>query len=90
MIVHATRSQIESLKNSIIWKDIVRELRSWEQTFPDEIDSIVRNAEEENPSSANVLMHIGCITGRKDTIALIIGILDTFLSLKQMEVSKDE
>ena len=84
--INATLDQIEGLKESIIWKDIVRELKSWQKGFNMEMMSIVDNAESNNPSTASVLMHMGDLNGRQKAVDYFISILDVFKDLKLEEI----
>ena len=84
--INATLDQIEGLKESIIWKDIVRELRNWKKGFNMEMESIVDNAESNNPSTASVLMHMGDLNGRQKAVDYFISILDVFTDLKREEI----
>ena len=81
IVVNATRDQIEDFKESILWKDIVRELSSWKKGFEYEMMSIVGNSLNDNPSTASVLMHIGDINGRVMAIDYVLNLLDVFLSI---------
>jgi len=84
--INATLDQIEGLKESIVWKDIVRELRNWKKGFNMEMESIVDNAESNNPSTASVLMHMGDLNGRQKAVDYFISILDVFTDLKREEI----
>uniref|UniRef100_A0A6H1ZBP1 Uncharacterized protein n=1 Tax=viral metagenome TaxID=1070528 RepID=A0A6H1ZBP1_9ZZZZ len=88
MIVNATRSQIESFKESILWQDINRELDFWTEGFAREQDAIVDNASSNNPSTAAVLLHYGDINGRKKAVNYFAQILDVFLDV--LEEKKDD
>jgi len=84
--INATLDQIEGLKESIIWKDIVRELKAWKKGFNMEMMSIVDNAESTNPSTASVLMLMGDLNGRQKAVDYFISILDVFKDLKKEEI----
>lgn len=88
MSVRATRQQVESLKESLLWDDILRELEVWKIGFEREMMSIVDNAEEDSPSTASVLMHIGDIHGRVKAVDYMASILDVFL--ETIEIQKEE
>ena len=79
--LRTTRGEIEDFKNSIIWKDIKAELGKWLKMCRIEQDGIVQDAEENNPSTATVLLHIGDINGRKKAINFILEMPDMFLSI---------
>ena len=79
--VNATKDQIEDLKSSVIWNDLVNELETWKQGFALERDAIVDNAETENPSTASVLLHMGDLNGRVKTVDYMLSIPDVFLSI---------
>jgi len=88
IVVHATKAQIEEFKESILWKDICRELDFWAEGFVKEQDMIVDNASTNNPSTAAVLLHYGDINGRKRAVAYFKNILDVFLDV--LEAKKDD
>ena len=81
--INATRDQIEELKDSLLWDDIVTELEAWKHGFALEQDSIVEDAAETNPSTASVLLHLGDLNGRKKAVDYMINILDMFLEDKK-------
>lgn len=86
--VNATKSQIETLKESVLWADIVRELDMWTGGFSIEQDGIVEDASKNNPSTAAVLMHLGDINGRKKAVAYFKQMLDVFTDI--LEADKDD
>lgn len=79
--ITATKDQIEDLKSSLIWNDIVNELESWRTGFNREMMAIVDETASTNPSTASVLLHMGDLNGRQKAVDYMIGILDVFLSL---------
>ena len=86
--IGATRGQIETFKESILWNDIVNELRAWQTGFDLEMKSIVDDAADSNPSTASVLLHMGDLNGRSKAIDYVISILDVFLEI--LAVDKEE
>jgi len=86
--VNATKDQIEEFKDSILWADIVRELRSWKRGFDIEQDSIVDDAVTENLSTASVLLHLGDLGGRKKAVDYMLSMLNVFLQI--LEDKKDD
>ena len=86
--VNATKDQIDEFKESLLWADIKRELRAWQEGFAGEMNSIADDAATENPSTASVLIHIGDINGRVKATNYMIGILDIFLQI--LEDKKDD
>jgi hypothetical protein len=85
IVINATKDQIEELKESVIWADIVRELGAWTEGFNREMSSIVDDSVSTNPSSASVLMHLGDLNGRQKAVQYMLSILDTFLDVKMTE-----
>lgn len=83
--VNSTKLQIEELKSSIIWGDIVRELNIWQETFRIEMSKIVDNAADSNPSTASVLMYLGDINGRIKAVEYIKSLPDTFLEILKIK-----
>lgn len=53
-----------------------------------ELDMIVANAEDENPSTASVLLHLGDISGRKKAIDRMITLPAVLLDM--LEEQKEE
>lgn len=83
--IHSTRDQIEEFKQSVIWKDMVKELMSWKRGFISESNSIVEDAAVHNHTSANVLLHVGDINGRRKAVDFLIALPDMFLSMLDSE-----
>ena len=81
VVVRATENQIHDFINSFLWKDIKRELGTWKKNFRDEGASVVNDAEETNPSTASVLMHIGDINGRVKTMDYLLALPSIFLQI---------
>ena len=82
--IYATKLQVEKLQNSIVWKDIIRELDIWLSAFEMERSQIVDNANENNPSTASVLMHLGDINGRIKAVEFMKTLPSTFLSILEL------
>lgn len=92
IVVGSTRVQLEEFRESIIWKDIVRELDAWLMGLEREVEIMVENAANDNPSTANVCMHIGHIYGRKKAVeymkaipSVLIGFIDDKKANKDRE-----
>lgn len=79
--VNATKDQIEDLKSSVLWSDIVNELEEWKNGFVLEQSAIVDNAVEDNLSTASVLLHMGDLNGRAKAVNYVLSIPDVFLSI---------
>jgi len=88
VIVRATREQIKSFKESLLWKDMVRELGIWKTACKEEPMAIVADAQDSNPSTAAVLMHLGDIHGRVKSVDFILNLPDLFLNI--LEEQKDD
>lgn len=91
----STLESIEDFKDSIIWKDIVNELLAWKEGFNREMMSIVDESATSNPSTANVLMHLGDLNGRMKAVDYMIGLPDVFVSIiktrkEETEEASDE
>lgn len=89
-MIRATKLQITEFKESLLWQDILEEIQSWKSQASDEYRAIVETAEETNPSSAKVLMHMGHIAGRSSAVEYFETILDTLLSFKETETNDSE
>jgi len=79
--VNATRAQIESFLESVLWQDIVRELEAWRRGFLIEQSQIVDDAEEKNPSTASVLLHMGDLNGRQKAVDYLIQLPRIFIEV---------
>jgi len=87
IVVKATKEQVNTFKESLLWGDIVAEVLEWKIGCLNELLSIPEVAPDENPSSATVLMHLGNVHGRIKSINYFTGILDTLLS--KLEAQND-
>lgn len=81
IIINSTKAKLEEFKTSIIWSDIVNELNSWKTGFEQEMQSIVDEAAENNPSTASVLLHLGDLNGRIKAVNYMLSIPDVFLTI---------
>ena len=79
--VTATKGQIQDFVESVLWSDIKRELNAWKKGFDGEYDGMIENADEDNPSTAAVLLHMGDIHGRKKAVDYMLVLPDIFLQL---------
>ena len=86
--VYATKDQITDFKESLLWKDMLRELGMWKVGFELEYSSIVDNAAQHNPSTASVLLHMGDINGRIKAVDYMASLPDIFLQI--LEDKKDD
>jgi hypothetical protein len=90
VIVNATKGQIEEFKDSILWKDIRRELEMWKEGCKDEYEQTVGDS---IASGNNILTHLGDIHGRGMSIDYFLSILDVFLAVledKNEDETKEE
>jgi hypothetical protein len=90
MEVRATRDQVEEFLNSILWKDIKRELGYWKKGFNQELMGIVSDSITENPSTATVLMHMGEIHGRVKAVDYLLELPKIFLQILEDEADDKE
>ena len=88
--IHSTKDQLEDFKKSVIWNDISRELQSWKEGFEMELRSMVDDAAETNPSTANFLLHMGDLNGRIKAVDYMLGIVDVFTQIKETEKDEEE
>jgi len=79
--VRVSRDAVEEFKSSILWADMVEELKSWKEGFNREQSSIVDEAEATNPSTASVLLHLGDLNGRQKAVDYFLSLPDVFLSI---------
>ena len=93
MEVRTTRGQIEEFIDSILWKDMRREPTLWKTAFRREMETIVDEAADGNPSTAAVLMHMGDINGRIKAVDYLLEIPRVFLQILEdeaMDKAKEE
>ena len=64
----------EKFMESTVWADMVAELNGWLEGFDGELDGVVATADDKNPSTANVLMHMGSVYGRKQAVAYMLSL----------------
>lgn len=88
--VNATKDQINKLKESVLWNDIVNELETWKQGFNDEMMSIVDHAAETNSSTASVLLHMGDLNGRQKAVDYLLSLPDVFLQILEDKKSTNK
>jgi hypothetical protein len=83
--VRSTIGDLVEFKKSIIWLDIKRELISWKKGFENELKSMVDNIASTNPSSAQVLTHLGDINGRMKAVDYLLSMPDIFIGVLESE-----
>ena len=88
--VRSTIGDLEEFKQSIIWKDIKRELISWKRGFESELKAMVDNIATTNPTSANVLTHLGSISGRVKAVDYMLSLPDIFISILESDKVKSD
>lgn len=81
MKVNTTYDQLTEFKESILWNDFKRELKSWQKGFNQEMYSIVDDAADNNPSTASFLLHMGDLNGRQKAIDYVLMLPDIFLQI---------
>ncbi|MHA1289113.1 MAG: hypothetical protein ACTSPB_17125, partial [Candidatus Thorarchaeota archaeon] len=86
--VLSTKIQIEQFLKTLIWKDITRELKAWEKGFETERARIVDDAQENNPTTASVLMHLGDINGRIKAVRYLLGLPQMLIQI--LEEQQDD
>lgn len=79
--INATKDQIEDLKSSVLWNDIVNELEGWKERFVLEQSAVVDDATEDNLSTASVLLRMGDLNGRVKAVDYVLSIPDVFLGI---------
>jgi len=87
--IRATIGDIEEFKESIVWKDILREIEAWKEGFRIEQNAIVDNAATANPSTASVLLHLGDINGRIKAVDYLTSIPDIFIQMLEEKQGKE-
>jgi hypothetical protein len=90
IVVYSTVSQLEDFKESLIWKDIERELKAWQLGFEIEQRGLVEDVAENNLSTANVLTHLGDLHGRQKAIEYVLSIVDVLISIAIEEQEENQ
>ena len=88
--IRVSKDAVEEFKSSILWADMVEELKSWKEGFNREQLSIVDDAEANNPSTASVLLHMGDLNGRQKAVDYFLSLPDVFLSLIEEKKEEEE
>jgi hypothetical protein len=79
-VINGTQEQYRNLLESLVWKDIVRELECWKKGFDIELNGIADDAKSNNPSTASVLIHMGSISGMKKAVDYVMGLPEELLN----------
>ena len=74
MKLRATKDSIEEFKNSVLWKDIKRELGVWKKMAKDELVFLANDC-----SDIRDLTNIARIGGRMEAIDYMLEVPDIFL-----------
>lgn len=97
IIVKSTRDQLEEIKESMFWKDVQEELSRLKEELNNEYDFVGEPKVEINeegkrikiyPSTAEALIHLGDIKGRKKSIEYFLMLPEIFLNI--LEGNKDD
>ena len=86
--INATKDQVNDLKGSILWSDIVNELSKWKLAAQDEYSQVIGNVISGESGIENSDMHLGSLYGREMTIDYLLSIPDIFLQI--LEDKEDE
>lgn len=86
--VRATKIQIEEFINSILWKDMKRELGQWKTACKYEYGQVVGEGIEGNLPSSKILMHLGSLYGREMAVDYLLSLPAMFLQI--LEDKKDD
>jgi len=99
--VRATKSQIEEFKETIIWKDIKREIRQWKRMCQEEYSQVVGDCigsgpktvdgqvVSDRPNTATVMLHLGSINGRERAMDYLLSIPDIFIQILEERKKED-
>ena len=88
--INSSIVELENLKDSTVWGDIVRELESWVEGFKRELRAIPEEAASSNPSTASVLLHMGSCSGRIKAVEYMLSLPDVLISIKEDNKSNKE
>ena len=91
--IQATKSQIEDFKESLLWKDMQNELVNLFNDLHSEYDLVGEPKKDIQgndiyPSTAETLIHLGDIKGRKKAIKYFLNIPD--ILIQSLEGNKDD
>ena len=81
VVINATKDQINILKGSILWADIVAELKRWVEMFKAENSNTVADCIRGEISGATTIARLSDIHGRERTIDYLLSIPDIFLQI---------
>ena len=90
VVVNATRHQIEDFKDSLLWKDIKRELKIWKRASIAEYGQVIGNVIAGNSEIENSDMHLGSLYGREKTIDFLISLPDMFLQILEDKLEEED
>ena len=85
MKINSTESQLEDFLESVIWGDLKREVQAWMKGFEVEMQGLVGTIARENPSTANVLTHLGNIDGRIQAAKYFLVLPNVLLDAVRMD-----
>jgi len=88
--VRVTIGDLEEFKKSLLWADIKRELHAWKRGFDMEMKSIVDESAKSNPSTANVLLHMGDLNGRVKAVDYMLSLPDVFIQVLESEAKAED
>jgi len=95
ILVRSTREQLEDIKESMFWMDVQEELKRMKDELNSEYDLVGEpeiefsggNKIKIYPSTAETLIHLGDIKGRKKAIEYFLSLPEIFLNI--LEDKKD-
>ena len=93
--IKSTKSEIEEFKKSFLWMDIKDELDKLAERAQLEYDLVGESVVNDEgvrvtPTTAEVLIHLGDIKGRKKSVNYFLNILDIFLQLLEDQTEDQE
>lgn len=83
--VSVTIGDLQEFKQSLIWRDIKRELLAWRKGFDRELKSLVDVIASTNPSTASVLTHLGDLNGRGKAVDYMLSLPDVFIQVLESD-----
>jgi hypothetical protein len=92
-MIRSTKAQLKEFKESLIWKDIKDELVTLFERAQVEYDLVGRSITKDDgtkeiPNSAQTLIHLGDIQGRRTAVSYFIEIPDILIGI--LEDEKDD
>lgn len=86
VLVRASADQIKDFRdNSLIWKDVKREMAIWSRMFQREVMEVIDDVVAGQREAGSALTHLGSIHGRVKAVEYMLSLPDIFLQTLEMQ-----